>query len=377
MLLSGGENDGRGAPADTRHLALPHELSRHAAAEVVGRYLSTYGQTGAGSDWVDVVPLSGGRVALVVSHCLHTSTTTGRLRGLMRALCGFEMPPDELVTQLDSVVGRRFAGSSDLKSRVTLLCVVYDPVTRRCEMASAGHPPPALVLPDGTVAMVDTPVGPPLGLGGPFEKAHMTLPEGGVLALYTDSLIGHWGEDTVQGLAEFRRRLAVRADSLDQVCDFLFEGLEQELPGDDVVLLLARTRVIDSDHTTVWEFPVDPEAAGAARERTAHTLAEWGLDREADTTEIIVSELVTNALRHATGPIELRLTRHDHTLSCEVSDGSGTFPQLQRARLEDEGGRGLFMVAQLCRRWGTRPTDSGKVIWTNQAVDQAVEEASA
>lgn len=335
------------------------------------RYLPSNEQGGVGADWSDVIPLSGARVALVVCHCRYTSATIGRLRAVVRALADLELPPDELLTELNRIICRTSSVSADEEAATaTCLFVVYDPVARSCTVASAGHPPLAVVLPDGTAESVDVAVGPPLGRdGSTYEKFDVPLPEGSVLALYTDSLIERQSKEFDQGIAGLLQRLTARADSLGEVCDCLLSGLDQESPDDDVALLLARTQVIDKDHTVAWGFPRDPEAVATARERTLRTLTRWGLNQEAYTTEIVVSELVTNAIRHASGPIELRLILADSSLVCEVFDGSGTFPKLHHARVYEEGGRGLLMVAQLCQRWGTRSTVSGKVIWANQTVE--------
>lgn len=142
-----------------------------------------------------------------------------------------------------------------------------------------------------------------------------------------------------------------------------------ERPRDDVALVVARTRRLPSDRTAAWDVPDEASAVSRVRAAAARTLTEWGLDEEAFTTELILSELVTNALRHATGPIRVRLIR-DLTLICEVSDGSSTAPHLRSAATTDEGGRGLFLVAQFADRWGTRYTADGKVIWTEQPLPQ-------
>jgi anti-sigma regulatory factor (Ser/Thr protein kinase) len=97
----------------------------------------------------------------------------------------------------------------------------------------------------------------------------------------------------------------------------------------------------------------------------------WGLDQAAFTAELILSELVTNAIRYGTEPIRLRLLYDRDSLICEVSDGSSTSPHLRRAATTDEGGRGLFLVAHFARRWGTRHTARGKVIWTEQSLEDA------
>ncbi|MDQ0956735.1 anti-sigma regulatory factor (Ser/Thr protein kinase) [Streptomyces sp. B4I13] len=115
----------------------------------------------------------------------------------------------------------------------------------------------------------------------------------------------------------------------------------------------------------LWQVEADPAAVSGVRACVSGLLHDWGLDEEAFTLELILSELVTNAIRYATGPITVRVIR-DRSLICEVSDGSSVSPHLRRAAGMDEGGRGLFLVAQFADRWGTRYTPEGKVVWTEQ-----------
>ena len=361
-----------------QHSLLPQRLPRQVAVEVAGRYLPSDVHGGVGGDWFDLIPLSGARVALVVGdvvgHGIHASATMGRLRTAVRTLADLEMQPDELLAHLDDIVGRPFDrdpavdGQVDADVGATCLYAVYNPANRSCSMARAGHPPPALVLPDGGVEVLDVPAGPPLGVGGlPFENFETTLPEGSLLALYTDGLIESRGGDIDAGLAALREQLSQPADSLEDLCDAVLGALLPPTPADDVALLIARTRVLDRGHVASWEFPADPVVVKEAREAVAAQLTEWGLDEARFTTEVVVSELVTNAMRHGSGPIGLRMILED-SLICEVSDGSSTFPHLRRAHMFDEGGRGLLLVAQLSERWGTRPTETGKVIWSDQTI---------
>ncbi len=142
------------------------------------------------------------------------------------------------------------------------------------------------------------------------------------------------------------------------------DALLPDHPPDDVALLLARTRVLAPEQVASWELPAEPAAAARARRLTEATLTGWGLEELAFTAELVISELVTNAYRYGGGtPVTLRLIR-DRSLICEVSDSSSTAPHLRRARTTDEGGRGLFLVAQLTERWGTRYTRDGKTVWT-------------
>ncbi|MEU8876509.1 ATP-binding SpoIIE family protein phosphatase, partial [Streptomyces javensis] len=244
----------------------------------------------------------------------------------------------------------------------------YDPVTRRCTMARAGHPPPALVRPDGSVEFLDLPAGPPLGLGGlPFETAEAELAQGSHLVLYTDGLIEDRRREIDTGLEMLRGALAHPGRTPDQICTEVLDALLPSNPSDDIALIAARTRVVGADRVASWEVPSDPAAVSGVRAEVMRKLAEWGLEEAAFSAELVISELITNAIRHATGPIRVQVLR-DRALICEVSDTSSTSPHLRYAATTDEGGRGLFLVAQFAERWGTRYTSDGKVIWAELAI---------
>ncbi|MGX1310094.1 GAF domain-containing protein/PAS domain-containing protein/anti-sigma regulatory factor (Ser/Thr protein kinase) [Streptomyces calvus] len=359
---------------------LPRALPEQNALDVARRYLPALaGRGGVGGDWFDVIPLPGARVGLVVGdvvgHGLHAAATMGRLRTAVHNFSTLDLPPDELLWHLDELVTRidqDESGDGEVApvTGATCLYVVYDPSTRWCTLARAGHLQPALLQPDGRAGYIDVPAGPPLGLGGlPFESAALRLPPGSSLVLYTDGLVEDRHRDIDEGLELLRRALADSAGGPEETCDRVLESLLPERPHDDVALLVARTRTLGDDRTAAWDVPCDPSAVGAVRAEAARTLAAWGLEEESFVTELIVSELVTNAVRHASPPIRLRLIR-DRALICEVSDGSSTSPHLRRAATTDEGGRGLFLVAQFADRWGTRYTADGKVIWTEQPLPE-------
>ncbi|MDT3396168.1 SpoIIE family protein phosphatase [Streptomyces sp. B1866] len=365
----------RDAALVLQHSLLPRGTPEQTAVDVASCYRPADELAGVGGDWFDVLPLSGARVALVVGevvgHGIDAAATMGRLRTAVQTLADLDLTPEELLGHLDDLVGQvsreegARPGGGARALGTTCLYVVYDPVTRRCRMAGAGHPAPAIVAPDGSVEFPDLPVGPALGIGGlPFESVERTLEEGSVLALYTDGLLaGH--RDTGAGRERLRRVLERQILPLDGLCRTAVDSLLPERPPDDVALLMARTRRLGEDQVASWDLPADPAVVARARETAQRQLDAWGLAGLAFTTELVVSELVTNAIRHATGPIRLRLIR-DHALICEVSDASNTSPHLRHPRATDEGGRGLFLVAQLTQRWGTRYTPGGKVIWTEQ-----------
>ncbi|MEU0098701.1 SpoIIE family protein phosphatase [Streptomyces sp. NPDC006267] len=358
---------------------LPHTLRGGTALDVASSYLPADAKDGVGGDWFDVIPLSGGRVGLVigdvVGHGIGAAATMGRLRTAVQTLADMDLAPDELLARLDDLVLRlseeERTGSPAERGGTTVvgatcLYAVYDPANGSCTMARAGHPPPVVVTPDSTVSFPDLPAGPPLGLGGlPFESLEIELPEGSLLGLYTDGLIEGTDMDIESGMERLGRAVSRGGLPLEELCPAVVRALLPVPQPDDIALLLARTHVLSPEHLVSWDVPVDPAAVGETRAKVSRQLEVWGLAELSMTTELIVSELVTNAIRYASGPVRLRLL-FQSTLTCEVSDASNTSPRLRHARTTDEGGRGLFLVAQLAHRWGTRYTNRGKIIWAEQ-----------
>ncbi|MFD4604709.1 SpoIIE family protein phosphatase [Streptomyces sp. NPDC058464] len=360
-----------------RRSLLPQRLPSPSAVRTATRYLPASEHTGLGGDWFDVIPLSGARVALVVGdvvgHGLQSAVTMGRLRGAVRTLADLDLSPVELLAHLDEQMNRFLDERGDEVSLVTgatCLYAVYDPVSRLCQLARAGHPPPAVVSVDGAVDFVDLPGGPPLGLGGVvFEEREIALDDGDLLVLYTDGLLESRAQDFDTGLRRMRAALSLTPASAapKEVCDTLVRELLPPGHQDDVAVLVARMSGLAPDSHVTWEIEAEERMVGRARELTACQLARWGLAEESFSTELIVSELVTNALRYGGAPITLRLIR-DRSLICEVSDGSSTSPHVRRAQETDEGGRGLYLITQLAQNWGTRYGERGKTIWAEQSL---------
>ncbi|MFD8999638.1 SpoIIE family protein phosphatase [Streptomyces sp. NPDC059582] len=373
----------RGAALVLQRDLLPHRLPEQDAVDAAACYRPADELTGLGGDWYDLITLSGARVALVVGevpgHGIHAAAAMGRLRTAVRTLAALDLPPEEVLAHLDDLAALTDReecpeeGDEDCRSRTLgsgCLYVVYDPVDGRCVMAGAGQPAPAVIQPDGTVTFVDLPQGPPLGVGGPpFESVELSLAEGSTLALHTDGLLAgrepEWDVDAVH--ERLRAALERPTDSLDVCCRTVVEVLAPTRPRDDVALLMARTRRLDADQVADWELPADPAVVCDARRAVNRQLSRWGLDALTFTTELVVSELVTNAIRYATGPIRLRLIR-ERALVCEVFDGGATAPHLRHPRTTDEGGRGLMLVSQVAQRWGTRFVPDGKIIWAEQSL---------
>ncbi|MET8325663.1 amino acid permease [Streptomyces sp. NPDC005181] len=367
---------------------LPHRLPQQTAVEMASRYVPADSRSGVGGDWFDVIPLSGTRVGLVVGevtgHGLLAAATMGRLCTGVRVLARLDLAPDELLSRLDDLVGLtakeragfQGAGGSRLGEdealEVTCLYAVYDPVSGKCSMVRAGHSLAALVLPDsGATTYPELPPGPPLGMGGlPYESREFQLPQDSLVALFTDGLVQTAADDLDVGLGLLAETLAQDRRPLEELCDRAVATLVPGPANDDAVLLLVRTRMLGEDQVAGWELTAEPAMVGKARALATKQLEAWGLDELSFTTELIVSELVTNAMRYAAGPIHVRLIR-DQTLTCEVADTGHTSPHLRHAATDDESGRGLFIVAQVAQQWGTRYTPTGKTIWVEQPLPTA------
>ncbi|MFC7259375.1 SpoIIE family protein phosphatase [Streptomyces lutosisoli] len=367
-----------------QHSLLPRALPEQSALDVAYRYLPA--QAGVGGDWFDVIPLSGTRVALVVGdvvgHGLHAAATMGRLRTAVHNFASLDMPVEELLGRLDELVAQidaeEVAAAEDGQGMITgATCqyAVYDPTSGRLAIATAGHPGPAVVRPDGTVDFPELPVSPPLGLGAglPVETAELTVPEGSRLVLYTDGLIEDRTRDLDAGLEALRDALTGPGRTPEATCAAVMEAMLSDRPRDDIALLVARTRRLGPEQVAEWDVPRDPAAVAPVRSACARRLTEWGLEQVGFTAELILSELITNAVRYGAEPITVRVLRTEPigspdagTLIFEVADGSSTSPRLRRAKVTDEGGRGLFLVARFAERWGTRYTPTGKVIWAEQ-----------
>ncbi|MFF4566264.1 SpoIIE family protein phosphatase [Streptomyces sp. NPDC001435] len=351
---------------------LPQHLPEQSAVDVAYRYLPADNRVGVGGDWFDLIPLSGARVGLtvgdVVGHGVHAAATMGRLRATVRTLALLDLDPAELLTRLDGLVAQDSEPHandwlSDEALGVTCLYAIYNPVNGRCTWASAGHPPPIVADANGSVALSSLTPGPPLGLGGlPYENVDLSLSSGSLVAFFTDGVVEDRRTDIDSGIDRLAQVLTWQRCPLEELCDRALSALPPGPQVDDATLLLIRTRRLDAEHVADLELPPDPAMVAHARTLTERQLETWGLSELSFNAELVVSELVTNGMRYATGPVMLRLIK-DRCLLCEVSDNAHTAPHLRRARRDDEGGRGLFLVAQLSQRWGTRYTASGKTIW--------------
>ncbi len=378
---------------------LPPGDPEAAGLDIACRYLPGTTATEVGGDWFDVIELPGHRTALVVGDVmgrgLRAAVAMGELRTAVRTLALLDLEPAEVLSALDEIArglggggdgrtgarssrGRsgasaetaRAAGAADLSEVYLATCVyaVYDPVTRRCTFANAGHLPPVLVEEGEDALLLDVPPGMPLGVGGePFEEIEVDLPDGALLALYTDGLVESREHPLEEGLQAFRAALSDADRPLEDACDHVLSVMDTSHGEDDIALLMARVHGLPKDAVGDWNLAPDARSVARARELARDQLTDWGLEALVDTTELLVSELVTNALRHGHGEIRLRLLL-DRTLVCEVWDADLAQPRRRRARDTDEGGRGLQLVGLLSDGWGSRRTPRGKTVWFELAL---------
>ncbi|MEV2243678.1 SpoIIE family protein phosphatase [Streptomyces sp. NPDC049970] len=334
---------------------------------------------GGAGNWFDTIALSGARTALVIGEVatrgIYAATTMGQLRTVVHALAALDLEPDELLARLYDTAARLAEERTQLPQSdplhreplaATCSYAVYDPFTGKCTLASAGHPAPLVVEPDGAAFVVGLPVGPPLGTAdrAPVASVSFSLPEGSLLALHTNALRAY----SQPSSGAMRQALTPTDRPLKELCDAVAYVLpdSDELQG--AAVLLARTHAMPPERYAAWELPYDKTAPATARRLASRTLADWHLEGDTgDATELIVSELVTNAVRHGSPPLELRLIL-DRGLTCEIRDGSTTAPYMKYAGAVDEGGRGLFIMSQLASLWGTRYAPDGKTVWSEQTL---------
>ncbi|GAA1541836.1 SpoIIE family protein phosphatase [Streptomyces albidochromogenes] len=371
--------------ATVQRQLLPRRPESHMSLETA--YLSvTGGDPGA---WYDTIALSSARTALIIGRVsgsgLNAAATMGQLRTAIRSLAAFDLAPDELLARLQDTARQLASERAHLppgdplhREPLTADCVyaVHDPLTGTCTTAAAGALAPLLVRPDGTVFAPGTPAGPRLGTveDAPYAADVADVPDGSVLVFASDPLLTSSLTDAAGPLPstpDYRDR------PLRDLCDSLVYALPSRRDADDAAVIVARTRSFPRDRFAVWPLGGDPHAVADARRRIRGQLTAWDVDDEtAYNTRLIVSELVTNAVKYGSPPLELRLI-HDRTLTCEVRDASAGAPHLRHANTVDEGGRGLFIIAQLAQAWGVRYTATGKTLWTEQALPDATRHKEA
>ncbi|CAG6398024.1 SpoIIE family protein phosphatase [Streptomyces cocklensis] len=350
------------AAATLQRSMMPTKPPRIPGVQIAHHYMPGDRQAQVGGDWFDAIQLPGGRVALIVGdvmgHGLQAAAVMGQFRTSVITMAALDLPPAQLLRHLDNLAQR--LGTDHL---ATCVYAVYDPIQRTLTLANAGHIPPVLAGHDGRGELLQIPGGAPIGVGGvPFETVEIPAPDGSWLVLCTDGLVEVRGQGIDAGLAALCAHVIEPQQTPEDVCAQILSRVHSEDRRDDVALLVARFEGIAPQDVAQWRLRVDDSEVARARDLTRRQLAAWGLERLSDTTELLVSELVTNAFRAASYEVELRLMRVGKLL-VEVSDDNHNLPQLQRAEADDVRGRGLALVSHMSRRWGTSRKAVGKVVW--------------
>jgi PAS domain S-box-containing protein len=414
---------------------LPHDSPALDGLEVAYKYvpakpLETHGQgiqTQVGGDWYDIIPLSAGRVGIVIGDVegrgARAAAIMGQLRAALRAFAQDDKPPAEILRRLDEwcrTLGPSQADASGYTVTdppiVSCTYLIYDAWSRILWFANAGHDSPLLIT-DGEVGEMEIEhKGVLLGVRGkgmpglpPYREETRKLKPGSTLVFYTDGLTdrrqringdGHYSDDEVQQML----RLAVGSVAKENV-EAIAQAAEQAVPGeidDDMAIVVVRTSAVD---LASWEgqFPAEPIRVSQARRRAHEAFESWGMALEqTELACLLVSEVVTNVVLHAAvspsrphglafdalhadacgdldewrgspfsddlaGPagkeFTLRLRRGEASIWVEVFDTDLRLPRIRSAGETDEGGRGLYLVDQLATRWGSRPTNDGKAVW--------------
>lgn len=357
---------------EQRHVALTLQRSLMGSpapvpgVDTASRYYPARQGAGVGGDWFDRIALGGGRIGVlmgdVMGRGLEAAAVMGQLRSASHALAKTGMPPWQLMRALDAVV-------SELPDQLVTCCyLVLDPDAGEVTVCSAGHLPVLLVEEGGKAVRLPVEVSVPLGVGEvPHQQTTLSVPPGSVLALYTDGLVETPHSDIelqIDALAEALEK-AVTDDArleaaADRVLTTLLPGPEDY--GDDVTLLLVRIPRTPVPAASM-ALAAEPASVGVGRRFLRSALIDWQVPELSDTVCLLASELLSNAVRHASGPLRLRLRQAGDELSVEVSDGSPVQPRARPVAADEESGRGLLLVDTLASAWGTLPTAEGKAVW--------------
>ena len=322
----------RDLAADLQRALLPRALPVVPGLQVAGRYLAGGAGTLVGGDWYDVVPLPDGRLGLCVGDVMGrgpaAAALMGQLRAALRAYATEGYPPREVLDRLGG-----FMAALDDDSFATCLYAVHDPTAGVTAVASAGHPAPLVVrsaggpdagahgeAPPDDALVVDVVPGPPLGVraGTAYADTTVRLAAGDCLLLFTDGLVEDRDLPAEDGLGRLATGLrGSRPATAEAACAAALRVMGRDGGHDDDIAVLA-VRVVAPDPaepgaddggplSVQVRLSALPQSAAAARRHVAGALTRWGYEDCLETAELLVSELVANAVRHGHGPIDLAL----------------------------------------------------------------------
>jgi phosphoserine phosphatase RsbU/P len=354
---------------------LPSRLPLCPGLELAARYLTPQ-ERSVGGDWYDLFVLPSGDLWVVTGdvagHGLPAAVVMGRVRSALRAYALVSDSPEAAMELTDRKVLH-----FEMGTMVTVVCATSAPPYRTFRIASAGHLPPVVAVPDGPAWLVELPLGEPLGIRPGVRRSSTTveLPDGAAMLLYTDGLVERRDEPLDESLERLRTHFRPQAPHL--ACrDLLRTFLGSRPPTDDVAIVAIRrgaepeakaaavTATASSESVTRYsaEFTDEVESVARARHWVSGVLAENGQSSRADTVCLLVSELATNSLRHAHSPFEVTVLVDGTDLLVEVMDHSRQLPVKAGPR-DDFGGKGLLFMDTLADAWGSRLVPGGKIVF--------------
>ena len=361
---------------DTRHIAqtlqrklLPERLPTVPGVELAARYLPGGPGVEVGGDWYDVFTYKDGRLGLamgdVVGHGVDAASLMGQLRTALRAYAVECPSPAEVLDRLGSLFDQLAPGQM-----ATLVFGVFEPSTSTIRLASAGHPPPLAIAPDGSSAYLVHEPCPPLGVMPylPYVERAARLAPGSTLLLYTDGLIEQRGSIEA-GLARLREAVAGHSGGPESLCDRVTATLLPDGSADDDAAVLALRDVPVTGDRLSLRLPADPDALVLAR----RTLGNWltaahATRKEAYELSVACGEACANAIEHAypPGDAEFRLDAlHDEDgVEITVSDWGRW-----RERRSENRGRGLELIAALTDTVDVTRTESGTAVKMRRRLD--------
>jgi serine phosphatase RsbU (regulator of sigma subunit)/anti-sigma regulatory factor (Ser/Thr protein kinase)/putative methionine-R-sulfoxide reductase with GAF domain len=342
---------------------LPEHLPRVPEIELAARYRPGGGEAELGGDWYDAVVLPSGEVGIalgdVVSRGLRAASVTAQLRNALRAYVLDGYAPAVLLSRLSGLTR-----SLERREMATLVYFVVDPASSKVVLASAGHPPPLVVEPDGTAHYLEVPQAVPLGaLAHPeYEETEIELTPGSLVLAYTDGLVERrdlWVDEGMEALRQVAERLE---GDVEQFCDaVLAEMLGRSSTSDDVALIAVRLPGAPDDALSL-ELAAEPGSLAVMRRALRSWLAARGLDPD-ESYEIVVAttEAAANAVEHAYGPVSatFRVDAHfeDGEVRIRVADSGRWRPPRGANR-----GRGTLLMQELMEGFEVVTGDEGTAV---------------
>jgi signal transduction histidine kinase/DNA-binding response OmpR family regulator/serine phosphatase RsbU (regulator of sigma subunit) len=344
---------------------LPADDLSNSRLQAAGFYRAGVEGTRAGGDWYDVIDLGATRSAIVIGDVsgrgVRAASLMGQLRAAIHAHAQLDLPPADVLDQLDTLV--RELGHGSL---VTCIYGIHDFVERTFVYASAGHLPAIMSDPRRkAAARLPGPTGPPLGSGtAQYTELTADFAPGALLVLYTDGLVERRREPIDINITVAVQTVANYEGPLDNLPQTLVSALGAQEIDDDVAILAVCSSDPAEQPWAEHEIGPEPTEVRGARRFAAQTLARWGIaELIVQDAVTIVSELATNAIIYGRPPIMLRLRVNAEELVIEVDDALAAMPRKARADADSARGRGLRIVSQLASRWNARPHGKGKTVW--------------